>query len=309
MKTYIIEEHNEAFYVWNHALRKGLIRATNNTLLHVDEHADSAPPQLNISMHKLHDDMVQIRDFTYGELNIASFIVPALYQGIFNCIYWVRQPPKKSRYGRNDEGELRPATRRSYKRVVQSHLGQGKKLYFVPPNYVKKEHDDQTDRKYVDVRIRTVQQMPSMKDVVLDIDLDYFSTVDDPSLVDPLVINITKAEYTEYLSNLYHPIRHRFLDNRIEAVEKDGQYFYLVDGYEGQYPNDRRVDEGTILVRVKEFAEKLDEKSINPQIIGICRSKASGYTPYDQCEFIQDALIDNLNELYDLDITHISELP
>ena len=121
MKTYIIEEHNEAFYVWNHARQNRLIKETNNILLHVDEHADNIPPQLNLSMHDLDRDMEQLKNFTYGELNIASFIVPAFYQGIFNCIYWVRQSATQSTQSQDraeNEGDPQPPKRRSYRRVV-----------------------------------------------------------------------------------------------------------------------------------------------------------------------------------------------
>lgn len=308
MKTYIIEEHNEAFYVWNHARQNGLIKEVDNTLLHVDDHADNIPPQLNVSMNDLDYDMKRLKDFTYGELNIANFIVPTLYQGIFNCIYWVRQPTAQSQNEIQNEGDPKSAKRRSYQRVVQSHLGQGKKLYFMPCNSVKKEDEEQTDRKYVDIRIRSIQQIPRMKNVVLDIDLDYFSAVGNPSAVDPLVISITEEEYKEYIGNLYHPMRYRFLQNRVEAVEKDGHYFYLIDGYEGLYPIDRKVDEETIEERIKGFVEKLEDKSIRPQIIDICRSKSSGYTPRDQCEFIQERLMKKLCQLYNMDITHISEI-
>ena len=41
MKTtnlYIIEEHHEAFWLWNYCIMRGTIKPSHNTLLHVDHH-------------------------------------------------------------------------------------------------------------------------------------------------------------------------------------------------------------------------------------------------------------------------------
>ena len=50
IKTFIIEEHHEAYIVWNYAIQQGLIPATGNTLFHVVEHSDVGTPQFNISL-------------------------------------------------------------------------------------------------------------------------------------------------------------------------------------------------------------------------------------------------------------------
>ena len=89
--TFIIEEHHEAFIVWNYAIQKGLIPPTGNTLFHVDEHSDMGTPRFNSSINGLNGDINTIKDFTYKELNIASFIMPAIYKGIFNQIHWIKQ--------------------------------------------------------------------------------------------------------------------------------------------------------------------------------------------------------------------------
>ena len=37
---YVIEEHHEAFLVWNWAKDSGIMESSNNTLSHVDDHSD-----------------------------------------------------------------------------------------------------------------------------------------------------------------------------------------------------------------------------------------------------------------------------
>jgi len=37
---YIIEEHHEAFYIWNKTTEQGFLPPFGNTLLHVDHHTD-----------------------------------------------------------------------------------------------------------------------------------------------------------------------------------------------------------------------------------------------------------------------------
>ena len=38
--TIIIDEHNEAFYIWHYFIEKKFINRTENYLLHVDHHED-----------------------------------------------------------------------------------------------------------------------------------------------------------------------------------------------------------------------------------------------------------------------------
>ncbi len=88
---YILEEHHEAFIAWNHAIKNEWIPAKDNHLFHVDEHSDMATPRFNDSIHSLGnaEGLEHIRDFTYRELNIASFIMPACYQRIIKKVYFI----------------------------------------------------------------------------------------------------------------------------------------------------------------------------------------------------------------------------
>ncbi len=113
--TYIVEEHHEAFYAWNLAKLSGKVMPVCNTLYHFDEHSDMAVPRFNTSIDMLKDSIDEIRDFTYRELTIATFIVPAIYTRLIQNVVWVK-------VNRSNNGNK---TNRMY---VRSYNNEGKKL-------------------------------------------------------------------------------------------------------------------------------------------------------------------------------------
>lgn len=51
-------------------------------------------PRLRKSIKDLNGDFIDVIDFTYRELSISSFIIPAVYQGLINEVYWAKQKHK-----------------------------------------------------------------------------------------------------------------------------------------------------------------------------------------------------------------------
>ena len=88
---FIVEEHHEAFFVWNYCINKELIQPSQNCLLHVDFHSDFNIPKLTSSIDTLNGSLQRIFDFTYNELSISDFIIAAVYQEIFNQVIWIDQ--------------------------------------------------------------------------------------------------------------------------------------------------------------------------------------------------------------------------
>ena len=80
--TYIIEEHHEAFIVWNQMISEKQISSQNNILFHFDEHDDLCAPSFNRSIHDLSNDLKSVVNFTFKEMGIASFIIPSIYSGM-----------------------------------------------------------------------------------------------------------------------------------------------------------------------------------------------------------------------------------
>lgn len=292
IKTFLIEEHHEAFFVWQYAIQKGLLSKKGNLLYHVDEHSDLSTPRFNTSIHDLNNNLQALKKFTYQELGIANFIMPAIYLGVFNKVVWFKQNHRSlsknafnmfiKSYG--DDG-MRLISGKTTDNILSS---QEKKVLFV---YEKK----------------ILSEMIFDKNIVLDIDLDYFSCSGDPNLLNEIHIEITHEEYISFQSDPYHRINFTGI-GRIEAIQENGKYYYLINYYKNVYPNNLRVEADEIIKRIDLFGEQLKSKEIVPKIIDICRSRKSGYTPKDQWEFIEYKLLEKLRNLYDIELIYLPEI-
>ena len=291
---YILEEHNEAFFLWNWAKRTGIL-SEGHALLHVDEHADLGTPRLKSSIKNLNGDLDKLVDVTYNQTSIASFITPAVYQGLINEVYWVRQKHKIAQ----------GLPRRRY-RYVRSFNQEGKRLM------VGQHKDcgiDDPDRKDLIVSCNHLDDMPSNTKVILDIDLDFFSTIENPAEYRKSTVEITQEEYEKFTSDHYYPLRYVLLGSMIEPIKKEGRYYYAINNYDEGFASKLKVEENVIVERINLFVDALKEKEIEPILVDICRSKYSGYTPSDQCDFIQDELISRLRGHYNIEEEcHISTL-
>jgi len=287
--TYIIEEHHEAFIVWNDAICKNYIPSKNNYLFHIDEHSDMGIPRFNKSIHEL-TTIEEIIRFTYAELDIASFIIPACYKQIFNKVYWIRQKHNKLR--------IRPA-----KIYVRSYNQQGKRL--ISKHLKKKSNSvNDSDCPVFNYYLLTEDKIPANKRGVLDIDLDYFSCSGNPNQIREIEIGITQEEFNMFNANKYNRLHYLGFGN-IRTNETKGNYYYIINDYNELYPCRSKVDEKTILSRIDSLTSVLKQQNIIPSIISICRSRFSGYTPEDQYEFIEHNLLKALQNTYSIKIEKI----
>ena len=285
---YTIEEHHEVFIVWHHAIQNRIILPSGNTLFHIDEHSDMGVPQFNSSIQGLNGNMKTIKNFAYEELGIASFIVPAVYQKIFDTIFWIKQKHNKPT----------PVHKEMF---VRSYNNAGKKLFLgkMTEKLRVKVTDIENDIIGFDYHFRTIAQLDKASDIVLDIDLDYFSCAGNPNLQKEIRVEITKSEYDQFIEDKYH--RLNFVGfNKIRAEIDSGRYYYVINDFNEIYPSDSYVDKKTIKDRVKEFCKILVSRCIEPKLISICRSNYSGYTSEDQCKFIQNTLLNEIGTIYQL---------
>ncbi|GCC53237.1 hypothetical protein SanaruYs_34800 [Chryseotalea sanaruensis] len=295
---YIVEEHHEAFYVWHYAIKHKLINRTDNTLIHIDEHSDMASPNLDTAIRTVNTDLKRISDFVYRELNIASFIIPSIYQKIFNKVYWIRQKHNKT-------------NQRSINLYVRSFKRNGKKLSSGRMSLLLKSNSERSSVEDDAIKYRFykqhIYQLGKLGNVVLDIDLDYFSCIQDP-LKKEFQIEITEKEYHRFLSSQYHRIR--FFDfGKVQVERKGGRFYFILNRMKQNYKSHLKVKRNIIIARLDETIAKIREQKIRPSIITICRSRFSGYTPDDQWEFIEKELLKRLNGLFvKVDIKHISEI-
>jgi hypothetical protein len=290
--TFIIEEHHEAFIAWNYGILKGLIPATGNKLFHVDEHSDMGAPRFNRSIHELNGDITEIMDFSYNELNIAGFILPSVYKNIFEKVYWIKQTHKNK-------------VKKIINKYVRSYNKEGKYLLTSNLNELKSipVDDDRKDFEYI---LCTEQFLDYQEDVVLDIDLDYFSCIEHPQYLGSLKIEISEDEFLSFKSNKYHPLRFYGI-GKIEVKEANKKFYLLLNNYDEVYPSKLQVDTKSIESRIKSFISHLEDKNITPRLIDICRSRFSGFTPNDQWEIIESMLIENLKSIYTIDIMNIDQ--
>jgi hypothetical protein len=282
----VVEEHHEAFLAWNYAVSERMIPASKNTLLHIDEHADMGLPHLRRLVPAPGSDLRECQRFTYNEISIYEFITTAVYQGLFDRLYWIQ----------------RAVTEKQARQVVvSSHANRGKALRMsvgVP--------EPGSDGKSAVYFTQTVRDgFAPGASTILDIDLDYFSCDQAESRVERL--EISETEYWSVRENPYHFLRIN-QGNRVEMKKEGGRFFLYLKRYEDQAPCPLKVNPETIFQRIDELTGYLKRHSVLPRFITIARSRFSGYTPIDQWQFIEENLMAMLRRLYDLEQISLADI-
>ena len=288
---FIIEEHHEAFFIWNYAGLNNLIPTTGNMLLHVDQHADMGPPRFHTPLKSLPARLPALMQFTYNELCIGNFIPAAIYQGWFKEFYWLQHNRLKV----------------SQTLHIYSYKEAGQTL--VMTTNIHEAGAFNTDRKSVLYELKTVNDpLPDKDGVVLDIDLDYFSC-DKQHQTGNLGhnrIEISQEEYEHFTTDRYHPLRINV--GGVTAQVEQGRYYLLINAFPEDIPSPLKVAPAQILERIEQFIKFLQDNQIRPQLIDLCRSRFSGFTPADQREFIEEHLLAKLSDLYAYDTNYINDI-
>jgi len=286
---FVFEEHHEAFFVWHYAAKNQIINRYNNTLLHVDEHSDMKIACLTKSLNCLGDSLPEIYRFTYEQLSIADFMIPAIYQGFFQNIYWL--------YQSNHEGKAK-----ARELFVFSHEGEGKIFQIAP------KVDSHLDgHKTIFQALKTRENLPECKEVILDIDLDYFSC-NSPFYYYKGKVEITSEEYNSFRRDKHHFLRLN-LGSAVQAQHREGKYYLVFNPFNPDgLENPLKASQQQICQRIDGLVEFLKANKIQPNMIDICRSRFSGFTPEDQCDFIELNLIERLQNLYSLKLQYIQDI-
>ncbi|WP_268225313.1 peptide arginase family protein [Sinomicrobium oceani] len=289
---FVVEEHHEVILVWAYLIKNGLVKSNRNTLLHIDDHSDMSVPFLDTSIDNLFDKNYNlIKSITYNQLGIASFIVPAIYLGFIDQVSWVKCGVQKNT---------------SYEMYTCSLNGNGKDLM------LGKAREDLLQKEFLDLKTFIFNRLDIQglltkecrnKNILLDIDLDYFSSIENPQ--NEIKIQITKSEYLNFKDSTYHPLK--FEVGKIEVSHRAGKYYYIIN-QKINCSSRRKVDFETIDNRIDDLVMAIKRKGLKPNGITISRSRYSGYTPIDQWQYIEQELLSKLKEIYEIRSYHISDL-
>lgn len=276
---YRMNEHHEAFMIWNDAIDKKYLPQSGNALLHVDQHSDMSKPVLRTPITELKKSKEEIRSFTYNELGIGAFIYPAVYLGIFDTVYWLLQ---------QDDFSV-PKPLQEY--VLSTYQNQGKIFQI---NQAKPSAPGSVCFKRRDLTIE--ESLKTTQSLVLDIDVDYFSCTTYQNKL--IQIEITQKQFEDFNSDKYHLLRFEYFCYTKKVAN---QYFMIFNQSEDIVIRPKAmVSNNQVVERVNAFSDWLKRNEINPAIIDICRDTYSGYAPDSQRKFIEDNIIAKLEEIYNI---------
>ena len=266
--TVIIDEHNEAFYVWHYFIEKDFVSRTGNYLLHIDHHDDMECGAYNwdfSELKRLPQNTEEAKIFTDKCLGIADFIKPAIYQDIFSTVHILKN--------------LIPAPIKIQEQYVKCLdnkyiLSFGSYLPFIH----SAERNNPESKYHFFTRVEgglNENDTINANSLILDVDLDYFCWDDSLSTVPEKRLEITAEAYVDYMSNKNHPFR--ILPRKLFMIEEcNGKYFIIYREHLKPRPP---TSEEIIINRIDRLINYFMKLEIKPRAIDICRSSYSGYLP------------------------------
>lgn len=272
----VMEEHHEAFYIWGAAVQEGILQPAGNVLFHVDHHDDLTCGSYFHDFTQPFASLEERKQFTYQGLGIADFIVPALYEGVFDTFYNLKS--------------LLPKPFAHRQKVVRLDGNNCPSLCdFIPFLHGQRSED----ARVVDFWEGGLWETPALRSVVLDIDLDYFCWDDSLRTAGPKRIELTREAYEAFCKDPYHPFR--ILPRRLfDAVACDGRYYLQ---YEEPACAAAPQDEARIQTRVQRFLQWARMQPWTPSLVTLCRSARSGYLPRDKAEWVERLVTQGLKEI------------
>jgi len=287
--VYIFNEHNEAFYYWQRARIEGHLHKVVD-LFHIDAHDDMAKPaQFKTPIHfrgpSEKAELDYYEKFARSELNIANFIFPAVLGGLLRNVYFVFPKWRK----------FKPA-RKFFS--ISSAFGEGKVLkYTIKPDattspMVKKAYPDLKRFHYFAME---AEKLPRYRQVILDIDMDYFSCRDSTQNHMAYELEITRQQFRnkgDFLADRTLP----FSGFEFSFIEREGKCFVRIARKKGNelfhLPPEEEIEH-----EIDNLMTILMEKEIRPAVVTICRSCHSGYCPEEYSRFIEPRLVKKLQQL------------
>lgn len=276
---YTMREHSEAFYYWNLMVNDKVIPSSGNFLFHLDHHSDFTDGgyMFDVSMLK-NLSLEQAKTLAYEKLGIAEFIVPAIFEGLFNEIHFMQ--------------ELAPAKLVSQKKTMYQKFDT--ELYSI--NYIPFAHGTlkkEKNPKYAFYEYHTgglsqeFKELYKNKNIVFDVDLDYFCWDDTLSTCLPKRVEVTKEAWEQYNSDFHSPFR--LFPKKWFFMVEDGGKYYLEYNYHSK--PDPLPSKEMIEKRMDNLFSWLKACKIDIAAMDICSSDISGFLPADLYPWIQDTFL------------------
>lgn len=287
--VYVLDEHNEAFYSWQLARIDGYLTGPVD-LFHIDAHDDMGRPARfgrSIYFHgpSLEAELEYYMEFSRAELNIANFIFPAILAGLIRNVYFIYPKWRK----------FKPARR---KWSICSAFGEGVVLKY--GIHSDAANNPMVTKAFPDLKTfsyfkEEAPKLPQNREVILDIDLDYFACRDSTYNHMAYELEITGEQFQNkdiFLSEKTMP----FSGFEFSFSENEGRYFARIERKKGielfHLPTEAEIEH-----EIDTLVEVLKGKRIKPSVVTICRSCNSGFCPAEYSRFIERHLIEKIQPL------------
>jgi hypothetical protein len=287
---YFFDEHNEAFYYWQKAKHEGHILEPLD-LFHIDAHDDMLVPEIfqdslypGVAPHNGY--LEYWLNFTKNELEIENFIIPAILNGLVKNVYFIS--PKWRKY---------KSKRKKYN--VASLFGEGKILKHCLK--IDKNTDAALFKAFPDLiyyhYIRLdMYQIPKNKNVILDIDLDFFACRDSNFNNMTYKLEITSEQFQRRELFLQDQTL-RFAGLDFHFMQQDGKFYAQVGPKKGKEKS-HLPSKPEIESEINALITQLQVKKTRPAVVTISRSCISGFCPQEYVEFIETGLKEGLAGLF-----------
>lgn len=83
---FLVDNHNHVLFFWYWALHNGILKESGNTVLHIDEHADTRIPEIPLQNR----DLESMFHYTNFVANVGNYMIPAQREGLIGEIFQIR---------------------------------------------------------------------------------------------------------------------------------------------------------------------------------------------------------------------------